>query len=419
MIKVAELREPQLRSVRFDPASGLTPDSAAALAVLLNPQIRSLRSQKQLASAQLLTAGILPNPQFNFSQDIPYGGIDTGSINQFGLGLDWEITSLITRDAKVQSARASSESIDLSVAWQEWQIAQAARIAVFDLVALRQELALAQQVDHDLRQSATNIRKAVDTHDKTVLDLAAADAASGDAHTTVQQIARDTRRQELALARAIGLPPTHAIKIDPAVALPSRAPLPSEDELAADFETHRLDLLALRRGYQSQEQTLRAAVLAQFPRVSLGFSKMRDTFDVKTVGFGVVVDVPIFDRNQGVIAQETATRERLFDEYCQRVFETRADIAAAIDDVQAIEDQLDAQQAAIPSLQKLVDTYRVNLDRGNVDVLSYYTALGNLVAKQIDVLKLQQQLADNRIALEIAIGRYIPDDSVDPTTRPQ
>ncbi|MGN6628235.1 MAG: hypothetical protein ACTHLN_16570, partial [Tepidisphaeraceae bacterium] len=62
-----------------------------------------------------------------------------------------------------------------------------------------------------------------------------------------------------------------------------------------------------------------------------------------------------------------------------------------------------------PSLQKLVDTYRANMNAGNVDVVSYYTVLGNLVAKQINVLKLKQQLMDNRIALEVATGRYVPD----------
>ena len=59
---------------------------------------------------------------------------------------------------------------------------------------------------------------------------------------------------------------------------------------------------------------MRAAVLAQFPRVNIGFSQLRDTTNVVTSGFGVTIDLPVFDRNQGHIAIERATRKQLFDE---------------------------------------------------------------------------------------------------------
>lgn len=55
-------------------------------------------------------------------------------------------------------------------------------------------------------------------------------------------------------------------------ALRSHVSLPSEGELIADLENSRLDLVGLRQGYQSQEQTVRAAVLAQFPKVVFGFN---------------------------------------------------------------------------------------------------------------------------------------------------
>jgi hypothetical protein len=39
---------------------------------------------------------------------------------------------------------------------------------------------------------------------------------------------------------------------------------------------HRADLLALQAGYQSQEQRLREAILAQFPAMSAGVEQARD-----------------------------------------------------------------------------------------------------------------------------------------------
>jgi outer membrane protein TolC len=184
--------------------------------------------------------------------------------------------------------------------------------------------------------------------------------------------------------------------------------LPSEGELVADLENRRLDLVGLRQGYQSQEQTVRAAVLAQFPKIILGFNHAGDTTPVVTTGFGITIDLPIFDRNQGNIAIETATRQRLFDEYAARVFEAHSDIATAVADVRSLNRQVAVAEAALPVLQHLVDIAKEALDQGAADVLGYFQAKTNLNQKSLQIIKLKQQLVDSRIALELASGRYLP-----------
>jgi hypothetical protein len=68
----------------------------------------------------------------------------------------------------------------------------------------------------------------------------------------------------------------------------------------------------MKAGYASQDETLRAAILAQVPRIGLGFTRAGDTSNVQTLGFGITLDLPTFDRNQGNIATERATRQKLF-----------------------------------------------------------------------------------------------------------
>ena len=63
-----------------------------------------------------------------------------------------------------------------------------------------------------------------------------------------------------------------------------------------------------------------------------------DNSNIRSVGLGVSIDLPIFDRNQGAIATETATRQKLFDEYTARVFEARSDIVTAAAELRAIND---------------------------------------------------------------------------------
>jgi outer membrane protein, heavy metal efflux system len=417
-VRARELKHPILRPIELNPANGVTPDQAAVLAVLLNPALRAARDQRNVAAAQVLAAGILPNPQLTFSEDLANGGLDAQAINAYGIGVNWDITQLITHDAKLRAARSGGASIELGIAWQEWQVAQAAKTAVYDLISLRDQLELAREIDRRLGENAGLVRASVNRHEKTLVDQAAADAASQDAHTALLSAERDLRHQRLMLNRAIGVDAEVEVTIDPRTTLPSRVDVPGSAELLRELENRRLDLVALRRGYESQEQTLRAAILAQFPKINIGINKQRDNTDVKSIGFTASVDLPIFDHNQGDIATQAATRQVLFDEYSQRRYEARSDVVGALDDIAAIEDLLVAAEAGIPSQQRLVDTYKTALNLGNVDVLSYYTAIGDLQQKKLNVIKLKQQLVDNRIALEIAAGEYLPGPGGPPATQP-
>jgi outer membrane protein TolC len=162
----------------------------------------------------------------------------------------------------------------------------------------------------------------------------------------------------------------------------------------------------LRRGYESQEQAVRAAVLGQFPRIELGFTHTRDSGGFYTVGFGVNFDIPLFDRNQGRIAVERATRRQLFDEYVQRLYEARSDVVSAATALRSIEARLAAVEAAIPTLEGLVAIYRKASADGSADILSFRHAQDDLAHKRVELIQLRRQRVDHAVALELASGSY-------------
>ena len=406
-IAAAQLHHPLLAPVPLNLGSGIGPDQAAILAVILNPKLRADRDRRGLATAQLIQAGIIPNPTIGYTRDFVTGGNTTGTVTAFGFTGSWDISALVSHGAKVAAARANVQAISLDVAWTEWQTAVAAKLALYRVVALEAELIRAKQIANDQQQTVDTLQAAVDRHEKSVLDLAAAQASREDARATVLTLEQERDRQRIELKKAVGVLPETELPIEQGVALPSELRL-SEGELVGDLENRRLDLVGLRQGYQSQEQTVRAAVLAQFPKVVLGFSRGSDTTNVHTAGFGITVDLPIFDRNQGNIAIETATRQKLFDEYAARVFEARSDIATAVADIRSLNRQVAAAEAALPVLQHLVDIAKEALDQGAADVLGYFQAKTNLNQKSLQIIKLKQQLVDSRIALELASGRYLP-----------
>jgi cobalt-zinc-cadmium efflux system outer membrane protein len=405
-IKAKLIHHPLLRPVNFDLRHGLSPDEVAILAVIANPKLRALRDRKGLAQAQLLQVGILPNPTFSYSLDLPMAGATEGTVKAYGLGLNYDIRSLITHAAKVAAAQNQAAAVDLDVAWQEWQVAQGARLHLLRLAILNRQLAVARKEEQGLRENVANLRQALNRGYVTIISLSAAQATLQKVHTQLLTIAQQQAEERLALNAALGLPPDQPIPIAAPLNRPP-PPLPTLKELMHGIQTRRLDLLALKMGYQSQEERLREAILAQIPKITIGFLHASDTTHVITTGFNLAIDLPIFDRNQGRIAIARATRQQLFDEYVSRLFTARADVARLLTAMASVRRQIKSVQAAIVTLKNLVQVDRRALLEGHADVLTYFNARDQLISQNLALLTLKGQLADQTVALEIAAGAYL------------
>ncbi|MFZ3376241.1 MAG: TolC family protein [Chthoniobacterales bacterium] len=395
----------------LDPRTGIGPDEAATIALYSNLALRGIRDRRGLAVAQLIQARILPNVVVSYARDYVTGGNTAGAVTAYNLSAGWEFSALVPFLPKQTAARKNLGSVDLDIAWQEWQMAETARTAVYRVIALDAQVARAREGNRGLQESTDAVRQAVDAHEKTVLDLAAVESASQDSRATMLALEQDFERQRLGLNKILGVESQMKVRLRDGLTLPTHLDLPDEHDLLYNIESRRLDLLGLQQGYESQDAIVRAAILAQFPKMSVAFVRAKDNTNVQSSGFNVAVDVPIFDRNQGVIATERATRQRLLDEYNQRVFEARSDIAVAIADLRALDRQIAAGQEALPVLERLVDSAQKAREQGNADVLSYYTARNNLLQKRIQLIKLQEQLLEANSALEIASGRYLPSNA--------
>jgi outer membrane protein TolC len=407
-IPISRFQNQPPEPVSINLRGGIGPDEAATIALYSNPALRAIRARRGLAVAQLIQARILPNVAVSYSRDYVTGGNTAGAVTAYNFTAGWEFSALIPYLPKQTAARKNLGSVALEIAWQEWQIAENARTAVYHVIALDAQVGQAREANRGLQESTDAVRKAVDKHEKTVLDLAAVESASQDSRATMLALEQDFARQQLGLNKILGLEPGIRVRLRDGLILPTHLAIPDEHDLLYHIESRRLDLLGLEQGYQSQDAAVRAAILAQFPKMSVAFVRAKDNTNVQSSGFNVAVEVPIFDRNQGVIATERATRQRLLDEYNQRVFEARSDIAMAIADVRALDRQVAAAQEALPVLERLVDSAQKAREQGNADVLSYYTAWNNLLQKRIQLIKLQEQLLEANTALEISSGRYLP-----------
>jgi outer membrane protein TolC len=161
-IQAAHIKHPLLKPVPFNIQDGLSPDEAAILAVLRNPELRAARDRHGIANAQLLQTGLLPNPTLSYNFAALSGGLDQGKVTGLGLGLDWEVTSLITQSNKLTAAEAEQQAVDLQIAWQEWQIAQGAKTALYQLLVYSQQQLLLEEMLQRLESNRARIQQAAD-----------------------------------------------------------------------------------------------------------------------------------------------------------------------------------------------------------------------------------------------------------------
>lgn len=406
ILAAAKIKHPLLKSVKLDLADGISPDEAAILAVLLNTDLRVQRDALGIARAQVLQAGILPNPRISAGMDLPVGGRTAGTTIPYSVGLGFDLRRLIQRGALKDAARFRLRQVNMTIAWQEVQVAFAARQTIYRLIATKAGARLQQGVVSRLEKNLETVQAAVGKGLMTGLDLAAAQTALNTANADLLVLKKRQEQQSLRLKRLIGLPPGFKLTVQTGIKLPLYVAPPVPSAIFKGIEARRLDIMAMKYGYQSQEANVRTAILGQFPNISIGVNHARDNSDYFSAGIGISVELPIFDHNQGRIAIRRATRKRLFDEYTARLFQARAGIARLVSMISWLDLQIKQVQQNLPQLEHLLNIYKTALDQGQADILTYYATWNQLARQQIRMINIQQALVEAKTALALVAGYY-------------
>lgn len=401
-VDIGTLSLPGLQHHAFNPAQGLDMTDVAILAVINNPDLNAQRRKADVARAQLFSARLLPDPQLSLSTDHPTDN-GPGLVNAYGVGLNYEISALVTRGARVDAAAAAKTQVDLDLLWQEWQVAQQARLLYVQSMTQDRELDLLRHAEHlyadRYRRSSSALRQGDITLDVTGTDL----TALLDAQAKASQIERQLNQTHHDLNALLGLAPDTAL---PLASLSEPVALDSAREIKAltTIGQRRPDLLALQAGYRSQEAGVRRAVLAQFPALSVGFTRARDTAGVRTAGFGITLSLPIFSANRGEIAIQHATRDQLWQEYQARLDQTYAQIDMLQKQRKLLQQRLEEINASLPDLERMVRAAEHAYEARNIDALTYLNMRSTLVNKRIEAADLRQSQWDTCIALDTLLA---------------
>jgi outer membrane protein TolC len=234
-------------------------------------------------------------------------------------------------------------------------------------------------------------------------DLAAQadlDKQSADTQMKVQSNARD-------LDLLLGLDPSVKLDIDPALDVPKIDPAAVEATIP-DLPIRRPDLVALKLGYAAQDEKYFAAILGQFPALVLGASGGHYTSAIYTFGPNVTMDLPIFNRNQGNVAIEKATRMKLHDEYVSRLSSDVAEIRGILADQALLDRQLASARQSTGEAEAASDAARRAYAEALIDSRAYADLISAAVTRRQEVISLEQTMLEQYSALVTLTGLGMP-----------
>ncbi len=411
VIDTANLPTPALQQHLFNPADGLDMTEIAQLAIINNPNLKLARDDGHIAAAQSFSAGLLPDPQLGLAFDHPTNN-DPGLTNAYGITLGYDFASLLKLPVARAAASADNKKTDLNFLWQELQIISQAKLLFVKSVSQTQALAALRDYHAFLSERHQRILKAVSEH-RIANDAASAVLSAYDDITTkLAEAEKQAEKNRHDLNALLGLQPDTVLTLTD-----STAPdVESADiqEALANLTKRRPDLIALEQGYNSQNDKYIEALIGQFPAVNVGFTRTRDTSDIRTNGFALTLSLPIFNRNQGAVAVEKATREKLHDEYQIRVNKAHEEIAALIDEHTLTQKQYADASESLAQWQHTIALSDKALEARHIDLFTYTNLRNAGLTKQLDVIALKQALEEQAIGLTTLTGQELQSKEAKP-----
>ncbi len=294
--------------VRELTARGLTRARAVEVALVNNPELQATYEELGVSQADMVQAGLLRNPAFG--ADFGFR-INSGHTDELRLSLVQDFLDLFVLPMRKEIARGQFEADTLRVAHRALEVAAAvekafvAAEASVELVTFRRTLvdAAAAAADLSQRQFAAG-------------NVSELERASGAA--TYQQARLELAREELGLLEAretvnrlLGLS-GEATAWRFAEALP---PLPDTeatvDHLEALALSQRLDVAVARRQAALLSKAVEMARSTRFVgRLEIGVDMHQDPNGPRLLGPNLVIELPIFDQRQAVIARLEAQQRQ-------------------------------------------------------------------------------------------------------------
>jgi len=395
----------------------LTLSEALQRAFASSPVVQARRAEVRRAEARLLGARPYPlNPEIEFSAGDRRGPGETSTDRSIGISQEIQIggqrrKGVATVEAAVEAARSVFErELRLLAASVEQAFAETLRARELNEIAVA-DVELARQL---LRFSVRRLEAGSGT--QVELNLARSTTGQTERALRLSESAEETARNRL--SELIGLPAEAGLRVVGEQPMPEDRMLQLEELLASAIQ-NRADLAALHHEAESAERAIELSRSLRIPNVRLGafYEEEEGTDEIK--GVSLSVPLPLFNRNQGEVAQAQAEAERLAAEGSATELAVRREVADALAQYRsAREAARSLRDLVVGTLEENLTLLQKALDAGKVGASDVLVFRREFVEGQRQYVEALFEAQSARIALDLATGRtpirYTPAQETQP-----
>ncbi len=382
-----------------------------------HPDLDVGRARWATVQANQLTARQRPNPVVGFQ---PAYDTTTPPPWILGLAFDIPIETAGKRGYRIAEAKQLSEVARLSIATTAWQVRSRLRDELLAWRAAGQSSAVLQQQETSQAEVVRLLEGQVQLG-----------AVSGFVLTQARLALRQTRlalqdavqRREVTLARvasAVGLPvgalEGASFDLKELEVLP---PDPSDADARRQALVNRADIRAALADYAAADAALRLEIARQYPDLRLGPGYQRDQTDNKW-SLGLTLELPVFSRNRGPIAEAEARREEVAAAFGALQAGVLSQIEQALAGYRVARDKVDTARQLQGDSRRQEEASRQMLRVGEITPLELAQRQVELGAASLAVIDAsaaaQQALGTLEGALQSPLG--LPDSLWEKAPRP-
>ena len=279
-----------------------------AVAYYYHPDLDLARARWQLAQAAAMTAGARPNPGLNLSAEFNADAPDDTSRWARGVSLSIPIETAGKRGHRIEQAQHLAEVARLNLLDTAWQVRSRVRQSLLNTSPSEQLLTAQQALE---AERVRLMERRLQLGFAATPDLTQARIALQQATLASQEARKRLAENRVRLASALGLPIRAlegvALSFDNFEHLPDVSALPARD-VQRQALLRRPDVRAALADYQASQSALQIEVAKQYPDITLGPGFLMDAGQAKW-SLGLSLVLPLFNRNQGPIAEAEARRQ--------------------------------------------------------------------------------------------------------------
>jgi outer membrane protein, heavy metal efflux system len=282
-------------------------------ALYFNPALDSARARIAGTEAALITAGARLNPSLSIAPGIP---------TPYLLTLDFAIPieTAGKRGYRIQIARSLDQATRFDLADSAWTVRSGVRAALLNYMIASQNLDLFHS-EEIVRSDQVNILDQIFSAGeipRQYADLARIEISK--THLAVSTTEGQVAEARAALAAAIGIPVAGLRGAQfswPGMDNPPSAESLSSEQVQRDAVLNRLDIRRALAQYAAAEAGLQLEIARQYPDINIGPGyTYEETHSFFTLGASTTV--PLFNRNQGPIAEAEAHRQESAAAFLER-----------------------------------------------------------------------------------------------------